>query len=160
MNDQKIMNYDFKIYNLENDFDLIKNWKIFISPEGQILRVAPFDNLESNHDSYVFEYFKKVLKRDASQLLLFLKENHPKCNSYNYSYKDLMIDYFGYVDFENNVIKNDFIIGKPDYEINKHKTTNQQIKVLLRLLSKYNANPDLIFQALEKDGERISQHHL
>lgn len=156
---REVLQFDFKEYDFIKDYELIKNWKLFISPEGKILRVSPFEYGEASHDIYASEYMKKALRKDATKLLIFLKENHPKYDKYRFSYKDIMLDWFGFVSFENNEDTKDFIILKPDYEINKQKTTNHQIKVLLSLLSSYNANPDLIFQALYRDEERISQHY-
>lgn len=115
-----------------NRLGYVNGWDGFISPEGLFYKVSEKDSLESAHDLFVESFTDIVLKVDLRNLYRNIQGMKPEFKSINLSYKDMLINVLGYVNYEH--MGNRLEVTPPNPRINGKNVTNEQIDMVARLI--------------------------
>lgn len=110
---------------LENYSWYCKNWNVFISPEGMIYKISEFDSFSTGHDSFAYNHGKDVFRKDITKEYDKLRKIKPHLA--NLAPKDILINLYGYVSFEQEVIM------LPDPSYHNENVTDAQMLAILKL---------------------------
>lgn len=121
-----------------------------ISPEGEFYIVAERGDMDWMHDSFAegYLYFKKHI--NVEKYYQEYLESHPQFARIRFSYKDVLIHLFGFVNYEyrNEVAEID--VPNPKYA--GHRITDEQFYTLQNLVKINRDKEDVLMQALRYDN--------
>ena len=123
------MSYSVRLfaYNKEN------LWKVhymdgMISPEGEFYVIAERGDLDTRHDDFAEGYLSIKKNIDVKKYYEEYKDMHPEFNSIRFSYKDVLIHLFGFVNYEYTNGHVEIEVPNPKYR--KWHITDKQFELL------------------------------
>ena len=129
--------------------DYVRGWDGFISPDGLFYKVVERDSLESVHDLFAESFSDMILKTNLRDLYKKIQIAKPEFKSINLSYKDMLINVLGYVNYEH--MGDRLEVTPPNPRINGKKVTNEQIDMIARLIRLNGDNTNDLNQIFEYD---------
>ena len=139
----------FVPYDKDN-IDRAVGWDGFISPDGKFYKVSERTSYVSNHDHFAKEFSEQKLKKDMLVVYNEIIKNKPDLRAKNISYKDMLINIYGYVNYEATTGGN-VEIGCPDPRYNGHSVTDKQVNMISELLTINNDNSHCIYQIFDDE---------
>lgn len=121
-----------------NNLELAKGYDGFVSPEGNFYKVCERGNMDAVHDFFAETFGSIVLDADVAEEFEKLKELKPELIDKNLLPKDILINLFGFVNYEFKCDGIKIEVPNPSYK--GKKVTNKQISTILKLVSINNDN--------------------
>ena len=110
----------------------VVGWDGFIAPNGDFLKVCERDKLVAAHDYFAEEYMDIVHKKDIKKEYEEFQKTNPKFKNIRLGSKDILINLYGYVNFEytNGTVE----ITPPNKDFKNLKLTDDQLLTALELI--------------------------
>lgn len=141
------MSYSVRLlaYNKEN------LWKVhymdgMISPEGEFYVIAERGDLDTRQDDFAEGYLSIKKNINVKKYYEEYKDMHPEFNSIRFSYKDVLVHLFGFVNYEYTNGHVEIEVPNPKYR--KWHITDKQFELLEALRELNHDHPSDLLQAL------------
>lgn len=134
-------------YTYDN-INLIVGWNVMISPEGEVYKIYERGELQTGHDLFASTFVSIKYKKDINEVWKNFQKIHSDYSSILLAPKDILIDLFGFVNYEYN--KGLELTG-PDYNMAALRVTDKQVLVIDRLIELNKDSKRAIQSLLEED---------
>lgn len=146
MDEQHIYLYPYTYENM----NLITGWNVMISPEGEIYKIYERDDLVTGHDFFAERIIYTKYKKDYKKIWSDFQNKNPKFSSVNLGAKDILINFFGFVNYEYDA---NLDIKGPEYFYAGLKVTNKQILIVQKLILLNNDNKKVLSDFIKRDDK-------
>ena len=139
-------------YNVDKVYK-VKGWNGMISPEGDFYKIYERDEIDTGHDEFAENYVYIILNQDIYEVYKKFQESRPEFSDIRLAPKDILINLYGFVNYE--YFNGKLLLKAPDYRYKGLKITDSQVEMLLQLQKINNDKFEELAQIFEYDDSLV-----